>query len=144
MGPQTTSLSEQRPSSRTASSPLMPTLSDNGTSDTMMLSLTRKRLRKATKPEPRPRGPDISRPSLSTTLPVESLTQRSLTNSTLVDSLPASHPARGNPEDVTATSLREENSNSTKRKWKERRSEHLPPPNSRNRICPLCRLPDRI
>merc|ERR1711957_714628 len=83
----------------------------------------------------------ISKPSLSTPLLVESSTQRLLTNSTLVDSSPVSHPARGNPEDVTATSSREENLSSTKRNSKERRSEHAPPSNCRQRICPLCRIP---
>merc|ERR1712166_100422 len=138
----TTSLSEPRPSSRTALSPLMPTHSDSGTSDVTMLSLTRKRLKRAIRLELRPRDQTILPPSSSTTLLTESSTQKLPINSTPEDSWLAFPLAQVNQAVATGTFSREESLNPTKRNSKERRSEL--PCICFPHICPLHSLYDHI
>ena len=87
------------------------------------VELNKKKIKKAIKLELKPRDQDIFKPSSSTTLQTELLTQRLPINSTLEDFWHAFHHAQVNPADATATSSKVESLNSTKRNSREERSE---------------------
>jgi len=103
----------------------MQILSDNGILSNTMLSSIRRRLRRVTKPELKPRDLDMLKLEPSRMLPADNLNRRLLTNSTQVDFLLAFPQDPDSAAVAMATFLKEKNLSSTKRRWKRRRvSEH--------------------
>merc|ERR1712224_1000034 len=91
------------------------------------MGLNKKRLKRVTKPELKPRDLDIlllkSRPMPK----IDNWNRRSLTNSTPVEFSLAFPPVQDNLAVAMATSSREKNLSSTRRRWRRRRvsEQHL-------------------
>merc|ERR1712127_233598 len=108
----------------------MPIHSELGISSITISSSTRRRLRRVTRPELKPRSPATSLLPSSRTLRVESSTQRLLKLSTQEDSSLPSHQDQGNLEELMVTSSKVLSSHSTKESSIEREerlvlSEHV-------------------
>lgn len=107
--------------SKTALSLLMQIPSDFGILKSMMLNLIKRKLKRVTKLELKPKDLDTSLLKSRPMLRIRNWTANLPNSSTQVDSLPAFLPAQDSVAVAMVTSLKEKNSSSTKRKWRRRR-----------------------